>query len=148
VVLFRRVAGQAAGGVKRSSEHVRGSSSSVGRESSNKKRRVHCRSVWIDRLLADLILKVGGNEIVSLPVVMSTNVVNARKAYFDKFRYEDVPQFSSKFISIAPLCRNLIGFELDDDMKDVEDRLLKWSEARLRHEGCALFRLVGKLTVC
>lgn len=43
--------------------------------------------------------------------------------------------------------RKLIGFELDDEMKDVEDRLLKWSEARLRHEGVALFRLAGKLAV-
>src|SRR5690242_867767 len=84
---------------------------------------------------------------------MSTNVVNARKAYFDKFRYLSFRMTRELYIllpdgqSLNFSFRSLIGFELDDDMKDVEDRLLKWSEQRLRHEGIALFRLAGKLTV-
>lgn len=45
------------------------------------------------------------------------------------------------------LCSALIEYELEDDEKQLEARMQRWSEAQLRSEGVTLFGLVGQITV-
>lgn len=78
---------------------------------------------------------------LSLPVVQATTVVRARTAYRAKFLC------ALCVLHVGYSCSALIGYELEDDEKQLQARMERWSEAQLRAEGLALFRLTAQITV-
>lgn len=63
-----------------------------------------------------------------MPVILACKTVDLRKAYRTKFS-------------------KLLQYELDLDMKSLEDRVLHWSVPKLKSEGLALFHMKAEVSV-
>jgi hypothetical protein len=66
------------------------------------------------------------NQVV--PNILSSNIVTGRKSYFD-------------------LYSKLLSFEIQEEMKQVDDRLLSWPKSKLIRDGCTLFDVKGVSSV-
>jgi regulator of nonsense transcripts 1 len=60
----------------------------------------------------------------AVPNILDSNVVSGRKVYHD-------------------LYSKLLSFEIQEEMKEVDDRLLNWTKAKLIRDGCTLLDLKG-----
>jgi len=64
------------------------------------------------------------NQNQTVPNILSSSIVTGRKSYFD-------------------LYSKLLSFEIQEEMKQVDDRLLNWPKSKLIRDGCTLFDVRG-----